>query len=522
MNTRQAIQPSNTPAVLSISFSASRNRFITGLTDGFRIFRSDNCLTTCSPSLPFDCSAAVVEVLDDRYLAFVAQRKVSGAKGPNTVVFWDSTTGTEISNIDFYEPILAVRLRSKWMAVILEERTVLFQYQKVAPQASTISRSEHDTSDDDDDAIEPEMVQAPNIVHSLHPTSPNRYALACLRIELLALPSQSTGQVQLIMLSPGSSSNKRVLRAHNSSIRAMEVSDDETLLATASEQGTLIRVFNTKTLNQIAEFRRGVDHAIIYSLAFSPGQRWVASTSDKGTLHVFDLRPPDPAAVANAVRDRDAREKQHRKSQPYTGHRLCAPGVDKDSLSGISGDRSSPAPSTAIGTAMGTGYQGSVQEYYGLRPPPTPTAPPARDAAISAMAAFKASSFAPRIFKDARSTTSAPFYTGSDPPHWQGGPSHTWTTAPNGTRKRVKNPIQPLPNNPSGRPPKGAMTFKLSSDGIADDDNGATIYVIGGGVDARWEAFDLLPATSRDGTLGMSWILSKRGFRKYLTRQFVD
>lgn len=36
--------------------------------------------------------------------------------------------------------------------------------------------------------------------------------------------------------------------------------------------------------------RRGVDKADIYSIALSPNVRWLAVSSDKGTVHIFSLR----------------------------------------------------------------------------------------------------------------------------------------------------------------------------------------------------------------------------------------
>lgn len=58
----------------------------------------------------------------------------------------------------------------------------------------------------------------------------------------------------------------------------------------------MIRVFSTSNCTKMAELRRGVDHAVIFSLAISPSNNMLAVTSDKSTLHVFDLpNPRNPA-----------------------------------------------------------------------------------------------------------------------------------------------------------------------------------------------------------------------------------
>ena len=518
MNARQAIQPSTTPNVLSVSCSTTGRRFAVGLSDGFRTFRIDNCLVAHQPDPPVDCAATIAETLDDRYCAFVSKYPSKNA-GRNVVCFWDGVLGRVLNSFDMKEPILGLRLTSKWMAVILQERTVLFQYQELKPEARS-SIPQDDNKSDQAELESEEPARAPNLAHSIYPTSTNTYAVAALSNELLVLPAQTIGQVQLVTLGndTGKTRTKRVLKAHNSSLRCIALSPDGSLLATTSQQGTLVRVYSTRTTDRIAEFRRGMDHSIIYSLAFSTGNRFVASTSDKGTLHVFDLKPNDPATPAIHAADRGVKEQAHKRHPSYAHHRLSAGGgYDQDSLSGISVGRSSPAPSTAIGGGPGTYHGGSVQEYYHLRPIPAAAVPPAQDGAFGAMAALKAAPFMPQAVRDVRSVASAPFYTGNEKPHWQGRAPHTETTTPGGSKMKVKMEVLPLPNDPSGKPPKGIITFAPTSKD-ATDDSGAVIYVIGGGSDARWEKFELVQSSSGDGT----WRLINRGFRRYLTRQFTD
>lgn len=58
-------------------------------------------------------------------------------------------------------------------------------------------------------------------------------------------------------------------------------------MATASEQGTLIRTFNTKTGEKINEFRRGTIPCIIHDLAFDQDGGFLTCCSDRPKIHVF-------------------------------------------------------------------------------------------------------------------------------------------------------------------------------------------------------------------------------------------
>jgi WD40 repeat protein len=79
------------------------------------------------------------------------------------------------------------------------------------------------------------------------------------------------------------------LEAHDSAVSVVALNSDVSKIATASEKGTLIRVFDAVNPGLIREFRRGADRAVVYSLAFSPDSQFLVASSDTGTVHVFAL-----------------------------------------------------------------------------------------------------------------------------------------------------------------------------------------------------------------------------------------
>lgn len=103
---------------------------------------------------------------------------------------------------------------------------------------------------------------------------------------VLAFPHVQKGMVQLENLS---TQKKKHIKAHDNEIMCLTLSRDGAKLATASEKGTLIRVFDTENGTLIKEVRRGSSKAEIYSIAFSTDSNYLCCVSSSGTLHVFAI-----------------------------------------------------------------------------------------------------------------------------------------------------------------------------------------------------------------------------------------
>lgn len=440
MNTREAIQSSREPVVLDVAFDESSTRFTCGLSTGIRAFRSNDCVRTLKESPPPIKKPVVLAAsFGDRYCALVCSVTHSPEQYPhpqNEIQLWDNVKAEKIAHLDLAEPILGVRLCRKALIVILLERVVCLSFHQLPGDVS-------------DTQIAPASVMA------IHPTVPNPRAICSAKGNHMALPGLTPGQVQVIRFAQKSSRN--IIRAHTSNIRQLDISADGQYLVTASEHGTLLRVFSISSLAQTHEFRRGVDEAIIYSISISPNNQFVATTSDKGTLHVFDLRSPGAS-------------KQHSHGTPRKTSlsRPSAASVSPGDFDAASVD-SAPLPSRLAGALYG---------------PPQDLAHVPPGSGPSALAALAKLPGMPRAFSDARSMSSAAYYVGSDPPSARAGYSAST--------------------------PKGILAW----DPDADD---RRIWCVGGGTDARWEVFELVQGADEQGR---KLKLVKAGFRNYLSRQF--
>jgi autophagy-related protein 18 len=103
-----------------------------------------------------------------------------------------------------------------------------------------------------------------------------------------------------------------MIPAHDSPLAAIAFDASGSKLATASEKGTVIRVFSIPSGKRVFEFRRGVRrfffffynfyktscsiffifnhrNAAIYSLSFSPDSLFLSASSNLETIHIFRL-----------------------------------------------------------------------------------------------------------------------------------------------------------------------------------------------------------------------------------------
>ena len=103
---------------------------------------------------------------------------------------------------------------------------------------------------------------------------------------VLACPGLQRGHVRVELYDIRKTT---LIPAHETDLACIALSLDGMLLATASDRGTLVRIFDTQTGQLQQELRRGADRAVVYSLAFNAAASFLACSSDKGTIHVFSI-----------------------------------------------------------------------------------------------------------------------------------------------------------------------------------------------------------------------------------------
>lgn len=196
---------------------------------------------------------------------------VGGGENPfrskDSIIVWDENKRTSAMEVDLREPIRNILLNKEKIIVVLKKKIYMLDYEGRQT--------------------------------GIKPTYANDQGICVLN------PDEDRATVATLGIKKGSvliwrlnSDSYRQIDAHNSNIVALAINKDGSLVASASETGTVIKIFNTSTGNQLYELRRGTTGARVYSLCFSQDSRMVACCSGNGTVHIFELNE-NPEATKN-------------------------------------------------------------------------------------------------------------------------------------------------------------------------------------------------------------------------------
>mmetsp|Transcript_41058 Transcript_41058/g.75120 ORF Transcript_41058/g.75120 Transcript_41058/m.75120 type:complete len:757 (-) Transcript_41058:139-2409(-) len=346
--------------LLTMTFNQDGGCLAVGTGSGFRICNANPFQETFRRSLGGGDDGGVVEggagiahieMLYRTNLLALTGHSTSPHYPPNKVLIYDDHLQRTIGELSFRQKVLCTKLRRDRIVVVLRDRVYIYNFSDLA-----LLDKVH-TGDNplgligismDNGGVGGSTTTAAGVVERAEDALGSAAAAGSVSGNgngnttqrnngmVLACPSTQRGQVRVELY--GLRRTTTVV-AHESALGALALSVDGSLLATASERGTVIRLFDTRGVTiggggggsngtggakhhsettsvsssvPLREFRRGVERATISCLTFSLDSNWLGCASNHGTVHIFQTQDP-------TNNDASAAAKKKKSSYSMTG-----------------------------------------------------------------------------------------------------------------------------------------------------------------------------------------------------------
>lgn len=262
--------------LLSYSFSPDGSHFVCGTTCGFRVYSVSPLCEVLRDDLSDDSLCKEIPIVavysNGEMLATVTSINKDADTKATMVNVWDCQRGRFVKQVQSkHSDVKGIVFGTEVMAVVYERMIFLYQYNR-----GTFAQ-----------------------ILQVH-TCANPMGLCALSVTsvhwILCCPAQSVGRVQISQ----NESDKQAFRAHDTALAALALTKSGSLLATASEHGTIVKVFRRPDGGLLYRFRRGTHPTLITSLTFDSDERYLAAASSSPTVHIFKL---DYAVMVRKSRD---------------------------------------------------------------------------------------------------------------------------------------------------------------------------------------------------------------------------
>lgn len=284
-----------------------------GYSNGFRIYNCDP-FTQCYERV--DGSIGIVEMLFCSSLLAIVGTGEQPAMSPRRLKIINTKRQTTICELTFPTSILSIRMNRERLVVLLEERIYVYDINNMK-LLHTIEIPSNPTglialsTDTENNFL---AYPSPQRVTKINENGSNSLGMdvTALNSQQMTMPnnnsavnnSKSNDDINGLVIDGQTQSVRNgdvvifdckllqpitVIDAHKTQLAAIAFSQDGTLLATASDKGTIIRVFSVQTGLKLYQFRRGSYNTRIYSLAFGSSNMFLTASSATGTIHVFRL-----------------------------------------------------------------------------------------------------------------------------------------------------------------------------------------------------------------------------------------
>ena len=245
-------------SMLYVSFNQDNSFFSVGTERGFRIYQTYPFTDPYEKIM--NGGIGVVEMLyKTNFLALMG-----GGKNPKfnkkQLIIWDDNKNKIISELKFTTSIINIKLKKDLLFVVCQKRIYAFDFN---------TYEIIDTIETGDNIKE--LIAINN--------SP----------ELTILAYPSIKGVNKITIKNYKTKIFFSFTAQDDSISKMSINNDGTLISTANQNGTIIRIHSCIDGAFLQEFKRGHEKAKINYICFDNDTKLMAVSSNRGTIHIFSM-----------------------------------------------------------------------------------------------------------------------------------------------------------------------------------------------------------------------------------------
>ena len=185
----------------------------------------------------------------------------NSSNSSNTLYIWSNFFSSYNDQISFDEPIHKLIIRGNYLIIILESSVCIY-----------------------------DLESQQQILEQVTDSNPNAAGdfISAIGFKKMAICGLVPGAVQVITI--GKEGRPVYFQAHTHRLTQIRFSPDSSLISTASEEGTLIRLHDSLTGSCLSVYRRGMVSNKIISLCFSRESSKLIALSSQGTLHLFDAK----------------------------------------------------------------------------------------------------------------------------------------------------------------------------------------------------------------------------------------
>ncbi|EIN08716.1 WD40 repeat-like protein [Punctularia strigosozonata HHB-11173 SS5] len=234
-----------------------------------------------------DGARGIVEMLFCTSLIALVGAADQPQSSPRKLQIVNTKRQSMICELLFPSSILAVKLNRKTLVIVLESEIYIYDISNM--------RLLHVI----------ETTPNPEAIVALSPSAENSYLAYPSPVPSPTTPLTTSGPSpapntqqsgDVLLFSTRSLTVANVIQAHKAPISFLALNSSGTLLATASDKGTVIRVWSVPGAEKLYQFRRGTREAKIYSMNFNVVGTLLAVSSAHDTVHIFKLGGPQKSS----------------------------------------------------------------------------------------------------------------------------------------------------------------------------------------------------------------------------------